>query len=94
MMQKAARLDERCLIWLPVLACYAMFVAAPAYGLEVTVSQNTKRLMPYQVFELTFQHSGEYRDPTWDVSIDMVFVAPSGKRYAAVSYTHLRAHET
>ncbi|HUW82817.1 MAG TPA: DUF5060 domain-containing protein [Phycisphaerae bacterium] len=82
MTHRAGRLDaRRPLVWLPALACCATFVATPARGLEVTVSQNTKRLMPYQVFELTFQHSGEYRDPTWDVSIDVVFTARSGKRY-------------
>lgn len=54
--------------------------ASPA--LEVKTSQNTERLMPYQVFELTFQHEGKYHDPTWDVTIDVSFRSPRGKQYA------------
>ncbi len=49
-------------------------------GLDVNVTQNTQRLMPYQVFELTFQHEGRYDNPTWDVTIDVTFTAPSGKK--------------
>ncbi|MBC8443110.1 DUF5060 domain-containing protein [PVC group bacterium] len=45
----------------------------------MSVTQNTSRLMPYQVFELTFQHEGRYRDPTWDVTIDVTFASPRGK---------------
>ena len=48
--------------------------------LAVKVTRNTLRLMPYQVFELTFQHEGRYHDPNWDVSIDVVFRSPGGKR--------------
>jgi len=50
-------------------------------ALEVQVTQNTERIMPYQVFELTFQHEGKYDDPTWDVTIDVTFIAPDGERY-------------
>ncbi|MFH1268868.1 MAG: DUF5060 domain-containing protein, partial [Planctomycetota bacterium] len=48
--------------------------------LDVNVTQNTERLMPYQVFEITFQHQGEYRDPTWDVTIDVTFTSPGGEK--------------
>jgi len=48
--------------------------------LAATIAQNTKRLMPYQVFELTFQHQGKYANPTWDVTIDVAFTSPSGKK--------------
>ena len=34
--------------------------------------------MPYQVFELTFQHEGAYHDPTWDVDIEVRFTSPAG----------------
>ncbi|MFW6161837.1 MAG: DUF5060 domain-containing protein, partial [Planctomycetota bacterium] len=50
-----------------------------APGLKVSVGENTARLMPYQVFELTFQHEGQVADPTWDVTIDVAFTSPSGK---------------
>jgi len=49
-------------------------------GLEVKVAQNTTRLMPYQVFEITFQHEGKYHSPTWDVTIDVTLTSPSGKK--------------
>ena len=61
------------LLWLAPLA----FGAADA--LEVDVAQNTQRLTPYQVFELTFQHDGRYADPTWDVSIEVALHSPSGR---------------
>ena len=54
--------------------------AAPGAALAVKVTQNTQRLMPYQVFELTFQHDGRYEHPTWDVTIDVTFTSPAGKR--------------
>lgn len=64
--------------------CVAIFfvlhTALWADGIEVTTTQNTDRLMPYQVFELTFQHEGHYRSPTWDVSIDVQFSSPTGKK--------------
>lgn len=49
--------------------------SATAAALEVHVSQNAQRLMPYQVFELSFQHEGKYAQPTWDVTIDVTFTA-------------------
>ena len=55
-------------------------VAAPAMGLDVKLTQNTARLMPYQVFEITFQHEGEYHSPTWDVTVEVTFTSPSGKK--------------
>jgi len=51
-----------------------------ADGLAVNVSQNTKRLMPYQVFELAFHHQGKYHNPTWDVTIDVTFTSPGGEK--------------
>ena len=54
--------------------------AQPAAGLEVKVTQNTTRLMPYQVFEITFQHQGKYHSPTWDVTIDVTFSSPTGTK--------------
>jgi hypothetical protein len=45
---------------------------------KVAVTQNAERLMPCQVFEITFRHEGVYRDPTWDVDIEVVFTAPGG----------------
>jgi len=53
---------------------------APAWALEVKTTQNTPRLMPYQVFEITFQHEGKYHDPNWDVTIDVALASPSGKK--------------
>jgi hypothetical protein len=58
---------------------FVSFVGGSANALDVDVTQNTQRLIPYQVFELTFQHTVEYQDPTWDVSIDVTFQSPSGR---------------
>jgi len=52
-----------------------------AGGIEVTTTQNTDRLMPYQVFQLAFQHPNDYRDPTWDVSIEVRFHSPAHKKH-------------
>lgn len=76
--------------WWPATAAVMLLAACallpgPAWSegttpLAVKVMQNTHRLMPYQVFELTFQHEEQYRDPTWDVTIEVAFTAPSGKK--------------
>jgi len=36
--------------------------------------------MPSQVLELTFHHEAKYKNPTWDVTIDVEFVSPSAKK--------------
>jgi len=54
--------------------------ARAAQSLDVKTTQNTQKMMPYQVFELTFQHEAKYHNPTWDVPIDVDFLAPSGKK--------------
>ena len=60
--------------------CVAVLAGpAGAAGLDVKATQNTRQLMPYQVFELTFQHAGKYADPAWDVTIDVTFTSPAGK---------------
>ncbi|HPD14895.1 MAG TPA: DUF5060 domain-containing protein [Planctomycetota bacterium] len=64
----------------PVALALAFGGLAPAWALEVKVTQNTPRLMPYQVIELTFQHEGRYTDPNWDVTIDVALTSPSGKK--------------
>jgi len=69
----------------PTIAAFVAVLAfcptLPATSLEVTTAQNTDRLMPYQVFELTFQHANDYADPTWEVAIDVRFHSPSGKEH-------------
>lgn len=64
----------------PVALALALGGFATAGTLEVKATQNTPRLMPYQVFELTFQHAGKYSDPNWDATIDVAFTSPSGKK--------------
>ena len=66
--------------WVLVLCGSHVGAKQFASPLHVKVTPNTQRLMPYQVFELTFQHEGKYADPTWDVTIDVTFTSPSGKR--------------
>ena len=77
-------------IWRPRRALWLCLAAATflapgsacsAGHLDVTVQQNTEQLMPYQVFELTFHHRGKYENPTWDVTIEVQFISPTGKKY-------------
>ena len=68
----------RCMMLLGVLALATAVQGADS--LDVKVTQNTPRLMPYQVFELTFQHDGKYHDPNWDVTIEVALGSPGGKK--------------
>jgi len=61
-----------------VALCWVGALRAEALGVKAT--QNTGRLMPYQVFELTFQHENRYKDPTWDVTIDVTLTSPSDRK--------------
>lgn len=63
-----------------ILLWAVLSAAAGAADLDVKVTANTPRLMPYQVFELTFQHDGKYKHPTWDVTIDVTFKSPGGTK--------------
>jgi len=58
--------------------CQAQETGGPA--LKVTHRQNTTTVPPYEVFEITFKHDGDYSNPLFDVTIDMTLTAPSGKR--------------
>ncbi len=48
--------------------------------LQVVHTQNTDALPKYEVFEITFEHENEYANPFFDVTIDVVFTAPSKKQ--------------
>ena len=76
----------------PLLTTLAFIIPALTAGstaaVEVTVSQNTERLTPYQVFELTFQHTNDYKDPTWDVSIDVTFTSAAGQTSNVGGFFH------
>ncbi|GIX07941.1 MAG: hypothetical protein KatS3mg115_2344 [Candidatus Poribacteria bacterium] len=54
---------------------------ASAAALEVKVRQNAQVVPRYEVFELTFEHEGEYENPFFDVTIEVIFYAPAGKSY-------------
>lgn len=78
--RQAPRLHRcMCLIAMGLASWLVSSIVGTANALDVGVTQNTQRLIPYQVFELTFQHNGEYRDATWDVSINVTFQSPSGR---------------
>jgi len=67
--------------WIVFSFLIGFITCQSAIALEVKVTQNTAKLMPYQVFELTFQHQGKYANPTWDITIDVQFNSTSGKKY-------------
>ena len=63
-----------------LLLCVTATLRAGDPQLEVTHEQNTDTIPAYEVFEITFEHENEYTDPFVDVTIDVVFTSPSGKR--------------
>ncbi len=74
-----------CLIVCLVLAAVAVSLAGNGdeedkNGLEVTHTQNTKTLPLYEVFEITFKHDQKYENPFLDVTIELTFTSPSGKK--------------
>ena len=46
-------------------------------ALNVEYNQNTAVVPLYEVFEITFEHEGNYANPFFDVTIDVVFTSPS-----------------
>jgi len=66
---------------------------SPRPGLQVMVEPNTERLTAYQIFELTFRHSGHYQNPTWDVSIEVILRSPTGKQYRVGGFYYGPAEE-
>src|SRR5690348_11366727 len=57
-------------------------VSLTAHGAEVTCTANTERIAAYDVFELTFGHENHYSNPFFDVTLDVTFTSPSGKKIA------------
>ena len=55
-------------------------VAQAADELVVKCTQNTRTMPLYDVFEITFQHDGHHANPFFDVSIEVMFASPSGKK--------------
>jgi len=53
---------------------------APAAGLDVAVTQNTRTVPRWDVFEITFRHGRPYANPFWDVAVEVVFTSPSGRK--------------
>jgi len=49
-------------------------------GVRVSHTQNTAALMPFDVLEITFEHPHHCANPFHDVTIDVTFQSPSGKR--------------
>lgn len=47
----------------------------------VNHTQNTKTVPLFEVFEITFQHEGRYPNPFFDVTIEVDFNSPTGKRF-------------
>lgn len=72
---------ETASIYLLICACCINIVVA-GESLVVKSTANTQTTPLYDVFELTFQHEGKYANPFFDVTIDVTFTAPSGKRIA------------
>jgi hypothetical protein len=46
----------------------------------VKSTSNTRTIPLYDVFEISFQHEGKYANPFFDVTVDVTFTAPSGRK--------------
>ena len=73
------RLSRMCL---GVVLIAATALPARADGLDVTATQRTHTAVRWDVFEITFRHGRRYANPFWDVMIEVVFTAPSGRKVA------------
>jgi len=61
--------------------CASSVAAAEAGGLKVEPSVNSRTIPPWEVFEITFRHDAAYKDPFFDVTIDVTFTSPGGKTF-------------
>jgi len=48
--------------------------------LDVRLTQNTRTVPAYEVFEITFEHDNQYANPFFDVTIEVRFTSPSGRK--------------
>jgi len=63
----------------PSTSVAATPATADGPALRVEARQNVKVIPRWEIFELTFRHDGRYKDPFFDVTIDVTFTSPSGK---------------
>lgn len=63
--------------------CQSLAQGGDASGTPLAVkhSQNTNTMLPYEVFEITFQHDGQYANPFFDVAIEVTFTSPAGTHF-------------
>jgi hypothetical protein len=47
--------------------------------LKVRHTQNANVVPLYEVFEITFHHKGKYENPFFDVTVELIFISPSGR---------------
>ncbi|MCD6507632.1 DUF5060 domain-containing protein [Candidatus Poribacteria bacterium] len=66
--------------WLTLLILgFAVSLSAEA-ELKVEITQNSKVIPIYDVLEITFHHEGRYENPFFDVTIEVTFTSPGGKK--------------
>ncbi|MCX5671121.1 MAG: DUF5060 domain-containing protein [Planctomycetota bacterium] len=73
----------RVLFFMPLLALAvgpALAADSPPAALDVKHTQNVKVIPRWEVFEITFRHDGAYHNPFFDVTIDVTFTSPSGRK--------------
>jgi len=76
-----------------LVAVAAVGAVAEAADFTVDAAPHATHVVRWDLFELTFRHDGRYENPFWDVAIEVVFVAPSGRK-AAVGGFHYGSDET
>lgn len=76
--------NSRCKLAENILAgtlLIAIFVPEVSHALSVSVSENSRSVERYDIYELTMSHSGSYSNPWEDVVITAAFTSPSGVTY-------------
>ncbi len=65
-----------------VAALGLVLAAADGAALDVAATQKVRVVPRWDIFEITFQHGRRYTNPFFDVTVDVVFTSPSGKKVA------------
>ena len=65
-----------------VAALGLVLAAADGAALDVAATQPVRAVPRWDVFEITFTHGRRYTSPFFDVTVDVAFTSPSGKKVA------------
>ena len=64
----------------PLVLVFCAHIVMAGENVVVKATTNTRTIPLYDVFEISFQHEGKYANPFFDVTVDVTFTAPSGRK--------------